>query len=152
VPIRNYGTDWSLSSSMLFGKRAGLWGKRPGAEPVDFQNQIGIYALQSNGKVVYIGRSGVGPNAGILSRLQSHHFADLKKGKWDTFSWFGFRPVTKSGALYLTPRVNMETSDVISDIEALLIGLIHPKLNSKSGKHKHIAYYDQVSPEKLDYY
>lgn len=149
MPIRNYGTNWSLSSSMLFGNRSGMWGKRPGSDPVNFQNQIGIYALERNGKVVYVGRSGKGPNAGILSRLRDHHFDDIKKGKWDTFSWFGFRPVTKAGRLFLTPNISMETGAVISDIEALLIGLIDPKLNENSGKYKHMNRYRQVLPEQF---
>jgi len=111
---------------------------------VDFHTQIGIYTLEKANRIVYVGKAGTAKKMSIWDRLYSHHYE--KKDKWDTFSWFGILPVQQSGCLIRARKITMETSGVISDIEALLIYLLNPKLNGAPGKHKHIDFYEQFFP------
>ena len=132
MPIRNYGLKWKWSSSMYSGSTEGMWGRKStNSEPVNLRKQIGIYTLERRGRIVYVGKAGTAKKMSIWDRMYSHHYE--KKDKWDTFSWFGILPV-KSNRVIKMSNVTMPTSLLISDIEALLIHLLHPKLNIASGR------------------
>jgi hypothetical protein len=141
MPIRNYGIYWRWPEA---GFTNSMWGQHEGNEPVNFRYQIGIYTLEKDKKVIYVGRSGVGDTACISGRIYNHHFKKKDRSSWNTFSWYGFRRVTPAGGLYKTPRVAMETGDVIRDIEALLIGVLEPTLNATSGRYAHMHRYYQM--------
>lgn len=144
MPIRNYGVNWKWSPKMYRTGSHGMWGRQGHGKPVDFSTQIGIYTLEQDGEIMYVGRSGKGEAPSIFGRLYGHYYDGHKRGKWNTFSWYGFRPVTPSGKLYLTPKINMPIDQVISDIEALVIGVLEPALNATSGSYKHMQRYKQV--------
>jgi hypothetical protein len=140
MPIHNYGTYWKWPDA---GFTDAMWGKRGRGSPVNFRSQIGIYTLEKDEKIIYVGRSAVGDTAAISGRVY-HHYKTKDRGSWNTFSWYGFRPVTPAGGLYRTPRITMDTGAVISDIEALLIGVLEPEINATSGRYKHMHHYEQV--------
>jgi hypothetical protein len=137
MPFQNYGLDWDWSK--------GFWGKIGRTKAVDFNDQIGIYLLQKGSKVVYVGKSGTGPQSGIGGRLVGHQYDD-KKGLWNRVSWFGMRPVRSTGSLVATPTIRMDTGDAIRDIETVLIYVLGPKLNRASGHYKHMTEYTQCPP------
>ena len=140
MPIKNYGLNWNRKTA----ERIGLWGKRPGEKAVYFRDQIGIYTLEKNGIIIYVGQTGTGKGAGLRRRLKDH--VKKKDKKWDSFSWFGVRPVRRTtGTLVTTPKVHMNTGAVIKDIEALAIALVQPRENLKSGKYKHMSKYKQCT-------
>src|ERR1700733_4926132 len=130
MPIRNYGISWDRKTAELVG----LWGKRRGTQAVYFGDQIGIYTLEKKGKVLYVGQTGIGKGASFNRRLVDH--VKKKNRKWDSFSWFGTRATRLTGTLVRTPRIHMDTSAVVKDIETLLIALLEPPLNKKAGKYK----------------
>lgn len=139
MPIRNYGINWDRKTAELVG----LWGKRQGAKAVYFGDQIGIYALEKKGKVVYVGQTGTGKGASLNKRLVDH--VKRKNREWDSFSWFGIRAARSTGTLVRTPRIHMDTGAVIKDIETLLIALLEPPLNMRAGKYKHMLAYKQCT-------
>ena len=146
MPFQNCGLDWQWDKSIF--NRHEMLGKTGKKEPVNFYYQLGIYTLQKNDKVLYVGKAC--GNDGIGWRLAGHagyagpHSAD-KKGKWNRFSWFGMYPVGVRGLLKRS-NVRMATKAVISDIEALLIYLVDPELNKAPGKYKHMTEFFQYRP------
>lgn len=98
----------------------------------DFRHQQGIYILYDEYGPSYVGLT---RNQGLGKRLKDHK-GDHLSGKWDRFSWFGFRPLLtpegSSGVMELgSPQtdVSEDTSTTIGDLEALLIRAIGPKRN-----------------------
>jgi hypothetical protein len=105
----------------LLGKVGNKW---PGLQVCDFREQRGIYVLYDNYGPYYVGLTRTSP---IGNRLRTHR-SDRHEGKWDRFSWFGFRPVIGAQfadgtqALGKVPaRLLTDSHWTIGDIEALLI-------------------------------
>ena len=138
MPIQNYGEAWRNEHSD-FGRTS------PRGIPVDFENQIGVYILFKEQRIVYIGRAGKGEGT-VFSRVKDHH-ATGDKGTWDTFSWFGFRPVGIDGTLQPVRESSMWYEEEIRDIEALLIYVLNPPNNLRSGDYRHIPQYFQLPEE-----
>ncbi|MFN3674504.1 MAG: GIY-YIG nuclease family protein [Sphingomonas pseudosanguinis] len=99
---------------------------------VDFRHQQGIYVLYDDYGPSYVGLT---RNQGLGKRLKDHK-TDHLKGRWDRFSWFGFRPPlpreARCGVLALGETqtdISEDTSTTIGDLEALLIRVIDPKRN-----------------------
>ncbi|MEH2480170.1 hypothetical protein V1282_003527 [Nitrobacteraceae bacterium AZCC 2146] len=138
MPIKNFGLRWDRKQA----EADGLWGKRRGEDPVNLGDQIGIYTLEKSGKIIYVGKSGIGENPGITKRLYCHTLNN-KSDKWDTFSWFGIRPVRATGSLIATPKIHMDASAVVGDIETVLIYLLQPRFNLRAGKYRHMIEYKQ---------
>ncbi len=104
----------------------------------DFRHQQGIYILYDDYGPSYVGLT---RNQGLGKRLKDHK-TDHLKGRWDRFSWFGFRPLLPAGATSGVlglgdPQtdVSEDTSTTIGDLEALLIRAIGPKRN-----RQHMAF------------
>ncbi|MGM0662262.1 MAG: GIY-YIG nuclease family protein, partial [Pseudomonadota bacterium] len=119
-----------------------LWFHYPGArQVVDSASRIAVTpSLGNRRRSSYILYDEYGPcyvgltsSQGLGKRLKDH-LDDKLAGKWDRFSWFGFRPIgkpsQKSGILELNqPPEDLtdNTSTTIGDLEALLIRSIGPK-------------------------
>jgi hypothetical protein len=142
MPIQNYGEAWRVQQSN-FGRTS------PRAIPVDFSAQIGVYILFDELRLVYIGRAGNPEEGTILSRVQSHHDTG-DKGSWDTFAWFGFRPVGIDGTLRPLRESTIWYDDEIRDMEALLVYVLKPPHNLRSGDYRHLPKYYQVPREPQD--
>src|SRR6266550_6104025 len=96
--ITSYGLFWKLDQTEWLsgdghkGKQRLLGRlKKKGSRlrVADFWLQTGIYVLYGNYGLYYIGVSGR-----QLGKRIHDHLTDDHAGKWDRFSWFGFREVT----------------------------------------------------------
>ena len=156
LTIKAYGLYWSRNlvdwTPGPNSRQAQLLGDA-GSGPVNFADQDGIYLLQSGNETVYAGQSYTPGTdaAGLYGRLRSHHRSSRKADRWDTFSWFGFRPVGEDRRLLPTPG-NATAKDVIDLIEGILIEGLMPRLNMRRGEGSKAwepNLYDQVEDPQL---
>lgn len=163
VMFRSYGLFWH--EDRIFwgwrGKQGHLYGQemdkatgktKTTSRPIDFQYQIGIYALYYNFELVYVGQVGAKTenddkgNKGntLLDRLKDHRDGHNSE-RWDRFSWFGLRSVTQSGELTKLrgPLAGITRDQILNQFEAVMIALSEPKLNLQRGNLK--AYATQYS-------
>ncbi len=147
VPIKNVGLFWQ--SDRVFWGKPGDGGKLLGRllearkGPVsDFWDQRGIYALYRGYDLVYVGKA---DQRSIGDRLRDHR-RDHLTGRWDRFSWFGFRNVNADGSLSKFPGVlPVNSSTVLTHMEALLIMVAEPPMNGQSGQlGNRVEWFEQV--------
>jgi hypothetical protein len=141
--IQAFGMFWKRSD-VLWRRTPKLLGiESLGADPVDFSEQRGIYLLYDGREVVYVGRSTDRP----LGRRLYEHTIDRLSGRWDRFSWFGFRPVSETGLLgEIREMYNSEL--IISMLEAVLIEAIEPRQNRRRGDDlEGVEYLQARDPE-----
>lgn len=143
--IRAYGMfwhveeiDWNGEFSGRHREILGRVGKNsPGLKVANFWEQQGIYILYNDYGPYYVGQT-VGAGMNLGKRLRHHHEGtngSPHKGKWDRFSWFGWKGTLSSiderglQRLRKTPkRLLTDTQNTVQDIESLLIhalGTIH---------------------------
>lgn len=124
-------TDWDPTHGQVLGRQAS-----GGGTPINFADQDGIYLLHSGTEIVYVGQSYTPGTAstGLYSRLQSHHKDHRKTDRWDTFSWFGFRPVDDATFQLLPTPDSTTARDAINMLEAILIEGLMPRLNMRAGE------------------
>ncbi|TAJ93635.1 MAG: GIY-YIG nuclease family protein [Gammaproteobacteria bacterium] len=130
------------------GKLEGVPSSAKKACPIDFSDQVGIYVLYAEYKIVYVGQTGKGRQA-LLKRLRAHRTDDLA-GRWDKFSWFGVRRVLKNGTLSKKNAVfHPSLIDVLDQVEGILIHSAEPPLNRQQGrlKKKVTRYLQDVKQE-----
>ena len=127
LPGRCY---WSPNRGNIFGRTS------DNSPTIDFADQDGVYLLHSGNEVVYAGQSYIPDTnaASLYSRLQSHHNDHRKTDRWDTFSWFGFRPVDDENRNLLPTPGNATARDIINLLEAVLIEGLMPRLNMRAGE------------------
>jgi hypothetical protein len=133
-PIYAFGLFWHTDEIDWFpgrGKRhafrmLGRQGKYSNAlRMADFRDQLGLYILYGNYGPHY---AGLTQRQTFGKRLKAH-MLDEHKGKWDRFSWFGFKQVLKrrsrDGLHRLRERIPERTSIdpkiAIEEMKALLI-------------------------------
>ena len=137
LTVKAYGLYWDRTLVDWNPARGQLWGQQDeNATPVNFADQAGIYLLHSWNEIVYVGQTFRGEDeAGMYARIKQHH-SDRDKRKsdrWDTFSWFGFKPVGENGDLQPYPE-NGTLSAVIDVLEAVFIEALMPRLNMQTGR------------------
>ncbi len=136
--IKNYGLFWK-EEDVFWGKQGKsgtLLGKsaKNSSRIVDFRDQIGIYVLYADYKIVYIGQAGAGKDSNLFARLSQHRRNDLA-GRWNQFSWFGLLAVLNNNILAASKQNhNHDTKVVLDHFEAMLIHVIEPPLNRQGGK------------------
>lgn len=168
--IRSYGmfwksseVDWNGSSS---GRRLELLGRHKqnagSLKVANFWDQRGIYILYNDYGAYYVGRTH-GETMNLGKRLRNHHDGKSSphRGKWDRFSWFGWRGVLSSQderglqrLRNIPQRVLTDSTKTVEDIEALLIhslGTIHVG-NARSETFKAAIHWDQVALDDREYY
>lgn len=137
--IRAFGLFWRTDEVWPYAtrNRSELLGRRgrhsTHLEVCNFWQQRGIYVLYNEYGPYYVGVARVGA---LGNRLYSHHLRDGHRGRWDRFSWFGFRSVLGSrderGLQVLktaAERTRGSVFDAISDLEALMINSLGPRAN-----------------------
>ncbi|WP_199028735.1 GIY-YIG nuclease family protein [Ralstonia sp. ASV6] len=155
--VRTVGFFWR-EDHVFWGKgnQAGrLLGVPPNGKtsiPVDFREQIGIYVLYADYKVVYVGQAGVGKQS-LFTRLKQHRKDDLA-GRWDRFSWFGLLRVVGTGVnqklASRTTALHPNLPDVLNHIEGILIHAVEPSMNSQGGRFgENVTRYHQVRDSRL---
>ncbi len=137
LTVKAYGLYWDRQLVDWSPARGQLWGQQDeNAIPVNFAGQAGIYLLHSWNEIVYVGQTFRGEDdAGLFDRLKHHH-SDRDKRKsdrWDTFSWFGFKPVDENGRLLPYPETGALAS-VIDVLESVFIEALMPRLNMQTGR------------------
>ncbi|MCH8044387.1 MAG: hypothetical protein IID44_11775 [Planctomycetes bacterium] len=130
--------DWKPKSNIL-----GM--QQIGAEPVNFQDQLGIYLLYDGREVIYVGRTTDRP----LGRRLNEHTADRLSTRWDRFSWFGLLPVSDKGVLGKQPG-DYSGPKVIPALEAILIEALEPRQNRKRGDDLAAVEYLQKQDPAID--
>lgn len=113
--------DWKTNPKLL-GQQ------QPGSQPVDFSNQVGIYILYDQNRVLYVGRAA----DGRMGPRLSEHRRDRLNGRWNRFSWFGLRGVDENGQL-TDASFTADQPQILSLMEAILIEALEPPQNRKRG-------------------
>ena len=115
----------------------------------NFAAQSGIYVLYSEFVPIYVGQA----NGRLFARLKDHYLKGDFVGRWDRFTWFGFRPVIggktpklkKSGADF-----HISPAQLLDHLEALLIHSFEPQLNGQEGRFgESVIRYKQVRDARL---
>ena len=137
LTVKAYGLHWDRNIVDWSPVRGQLWGQQnDSARPVDFADQDGIYLLHSWNEIVYVGQTFTRKGeAGLYARLKDHHTDrnNRKSDRWDTFSWFGFKPVAEGGNLLDSP-LQGDIASVIDVIESMFIEALMPRLNMQAGR------------------
>jgi hypothetical protein len=129
------------------------WAKGKKDLLVDLKDQIGVYVLyDKNQNIVYVGQAGSG-QATLFGRLRSHE-KDALWNRWEFFTWIGFKAVNADGKLSAMQKVEANVSglsyaDALNEIEGILIEVIEPKLNKRSGNLKEAVEYFQYTEEEV---
>lgn len=161
--IRSYGLFWR-EEEVLWNpgkgkgkafRLLGREGKNKGTlRLADFREQQGIYILYGNAGPHYVGLT---RSQGFGKRLKDH-LTDLHRGKWTSFSWFGFRSVNskKDEDRLQTLRAmpdgkHVSPKDLIKDVEALLIKAMSLK-NTAQMNFTKATCWEQVKLHEVDYY
>lgn len=111
------------------------------ASIVNFADQKGVYILHNVYSVAYVGRT----TDNLYNRLR-HHNRDHKSGRWNKFSWFGFRGVDKDGNLTAMPT-EVDPKHLISILESVLIEALAPPVNGRRGDHMGLLYEQVPHPD-----
>jgi hypothetical protein len=99
---------------------------------VNVYEQRGLYVLYDDYVPVYVGKA---DRQSIGYRIQLHRESQRKGPRWDRFSWFGLRRINKGSELgQLKGRFGIDTSQLISTLEAMVIIIADPRLNSRREK------------------
>ena len=153
--IRAYGLFWKTDDVFwgrpkVSGTLLGAASRSPKASPVDFRDQRGIYALYADYDLVYVGQTGAGDDR-LWKRLK-FHCTDHLAERWNRFSWFGTRGVTKKHALSVdTVAVHESIAATLNVLEAVSIAISEPRLNLQRGKWGDATqYYQCLDPHLLE--
>ncbi len=157
-------SNWSGSQSGRYRELLGRVGKNlPGLEVANFWDQQGIYVLYNDYGPYYVGQT-VGAGMNLGKRLRQHHFGvngSPHRGKWDRFSWFGWRGTltsTDERGLQrfrkLPQQLLANSHNTVQDIESLLIfalGTIHVG-NARQETFVAAARWEQIQRSERNHY
>ncbi|MGP8224571.1 MAG: hypothetical protein ACLQGT_00295 [Terracidiphilus sp.] len=114
-------------------KDVNMWGER------------GVYILYQDRVPVYVGKA----DKTCLGDRLAEHWRDWRKmGRWNSFSWFGVFGLLKYNPLPLPEEIKLSPSELIAGLEALLIAVIDPGLNSKRERLKDVIWLYQSEKYK----
>jgi hypothetical protein len=95
------------------------------SKPIDFGQQIGFYALHSEGgEVGYFGSTIDKP----IGTCLFEHTQDRLRGRWNRFSFFGLLPVTDAGTFDRLPD-DFKPADTLASLAAIIMELFSPRGN-----------------------
>jgi len=141
--ITSFGMFWRREAVEWVATPRILGMQQIGAQPVDFNKQLGIYLLYDGREVIYVGRATDRP----LGRRLYEHTANRLSSRWDRFSWFGVLPVSETGNLGSLPD-SYHGIKIIPAVEAILIEALEPRQNRKRGDDlSTVEYIQREDPE-----
>jgi hypothetical protein len=141
--ITSFGMFWRRDMILWNATPRLLGVQQLGAEPVNFNKQLGIYLLYDGREVIYVGRATERP----LGRRLYEHTLDRLSTRWDRFSWFGLLPVSEKGSLAAIPG-QYGSEQLIPALEAILIEALEPRQNRRRGDDlAAVEYLQQEDPE-----
>lgn len=152
--VQVYGEFWS-ENDVFWGRRnlsgeiAGIpqGGGAKGKE-VNFWNEVGVYALYKDFNLLYVGKATVK----LGTRLQYHRNKNpFTKGRWNQFSWYGFRKVNRTGKLGKIGSGTFQSNSAViaAAFEAMLIRVAKPPINSRTESFPNATNIEQVRSGKL---
>ena len=160
--IRAYGLFWSADEVEWFPgggpgnayRLLGHQGERsPKLRVVDFRMQSGLYILYGDYGPYYVGK------ADRMGRRLKQHLKDRHAGKWNRFSWFGFRPVLETrdslGMNKLREpkqKTRGTTPQAIAELEALLIRALGLENNYAKMRFPGAGAWKQVRLDDVETY
>jgi hypothetical protein len=144
--INAFGMYWNRDKVLWTSNPKILGRQQPGADPVDFCGQTGVYLLHHARSVVYVGRTTDQP----LGRRLAQHTSDRLDGRWDRFSWFGVAAVGENGVLQTVDAPNLTLESLIVTMEALLVEGLEPPQNRKRGDDFRAIEYLQVEDPAIN--
>ena len=154
--INNFGYLWDRDRVFWGwpGVNGTLLGSHPKFGAVDFREQKGIYLLHTRDlKVIYVGQVGAGGQS-LFNRLRHHKRSEDLWNRWQYFSWFGWRWVTKGGKLSKTgggsPHVGGTSEEFLDEIEAVIIQVVEPTLNKQGPTWKDTLQFQQENDRRLE--
>ncbi len=152
APILCMGARWKAEDVYWHSapKNAHMLGKASASEvPANFVEQSGIYVLYSEFTPIYVGQA----NKSLFARLKSHRLSDDLAGRWDRFSWFGFRKVIGKDKPSLSKAdtvFHIGTKQLLDHLEAAMIHAFEPSLNGQQGRFgEAVKRYSQVRDSRL---
>ena len=154
APILNLGAQWRAEdvywrTSAANGKLLGVSMKAKRGPVANFAHQSGIYILYSDFVPIYVGQA----NKTLFARLKEHFESDDLVGRWDRFTWFGFRRVIGGKEQQLSKpgvKFSISTNQLLDHLEATLIHGFEPALNGQEGRFgKTVTRYKQVRDARL---
>jgi hypothetical protein len=161
VLIKAYGlfwradeVDWEPGRGRKFQVLGRVGEKRPGLRVADFRIQSGLYILYGDYGPYYVGLT---RSNRLGARLRAH-LRDHHTGRWDRFSWFGFRQVLAPGVNGVSPLKTMpkaavgNPNDEIRDMEALLIHALGLSSNLNKTNFGRADQWFQVKADEADRY
>jgi hypothetical protein len=137
--------DWDPDSQR---RLLGWSGTKRAFTVCDFNAQEGVYILYNNHGPYYVGLT---EKLGLGWRLRSHYKRNQRAGKWDRFSWFGFKGVSRRpirGVCSLQPgddEVTTSKRTTIGDLEALLIFAMGTQSNNRTERFSEALCWSQIS-------
>lgn len=160
--IAAYGLHWFVSAFEASGYR--LLGETQDHRVADFREQNGLYVLYEPrlGSATHnhptIRNIGIATKGTLSARLKHHRLEDHHAGRWDAFSWFGFREAVSNpgcdGWCWLKAVDNADTmpsmkpKHVIAELEALLVYIEEESDNRKQPKFRSAEEWRQLSADK----
>lgn len=127
-----FGMYWQRES-VRWTTTANLLGVESYSQPasIDFSDQRGLYLLHRGHRTVYVGKAVKQP----LGKRIADHTRDRLSGRWDSFSWLGFRELqADDGTLAPMPsNLRVDPGQLISLMEFWLIEAVEPALNRRQG-------------------
>jgi hypothetical protein len=143
--IKSFGMFWSRDYIFWKNNPRMFGAEQNGATAVDFAGQVGIYMLHDGREVIYVGQA---VEQSIIQRLYQHT-SDRLGGRWNRFSWFGFRGVKQDGSLTEVKTDYAATIQELTDtFEAILVEGVEPRQNRKRGNSFYgIEYIQTKDPE-----
>ena len=157
--IKSYGEFWRADLIEWEGKKEIIGWATNKSRKANFWDMLGIYALYSNYKLIYIGQSS---KQSIGVRLKGHYLKYELKNRWDTFSWYGIRDVLKvnkdKNDMYplgsVNKRESVSSEKAIEILETLAIRIADPDLNRQRRRFKHkdinAELFHQYVPKKIN--
>lgn len=144
--VNAFGMFWERDKVLWETDPRILGQQQPGARPVNFCAERGVYLLHDSQGVVYVGRAS---DQNLGRRLQQHT-SDRLAGRWTRFSWFGVYTVNQDGTLKVfTEFANVNTNVIIATMEAVLIEGLEPRQNRKRGDDFQAIEFLQVEDPEL---
>jgi hypothetical protein len=122
-----------------------IWGQQSaGSKLIDFSNQIGIYILYDDQRIVYVGRT----SDQTIGKRIFQHTSDRLSGRWNRFSWFGLKGVNTEGILIESNNTEFNSDIFILTLESILIESLEPPQNRRAGDmFRGIEYLQAEDPE-----
>ena len=150
APILCIGAMWEARhvywDAATTGELCGVPSRARRKPPKNFAEQSGIYVLYADFSPIYVGQC----NKTLFWRLKMHHYEDDLAGRWDRFSWFGFRRAIAAGLSVAGVDFHISTRQLLDHLEALLIHSFEPPMNGQEGRFgKKVIRYKQIRDKRL---